>query len=173
MNRTEEFIGRCLRDVPPGRYRRRADAELKDHMECQRQVSTEAETLEAMGDPEQLRREYYAAWSRTLPGRVNLIVNCYLLIWGVTFLSAGLLEALRLGGKPAWLIGLYLVPFTLGAAFLGACLRGERRRALGVTLALLAEWVLTNLTFSFCPFGFTTSPGSWRTCCAGPRPTCC
>ena len=37
MNWTEEFISQVLADIPAGRYRKRTEKELRDHMETLRQ----------------------------------------------------------------------------------------------------------------------------------------
>lgn len=69
----DEFISQCLRDVPPGKYRTRAEKELRDHM---LQFLSREEALQVMGDPEQLQREYKAAWARSLPGRLEELGRC-------------------------------------------------------------------------------------------------
>lgn len=145
----DPFIAQCLADIPWGNYRRRTEKELRDHMEMLRRGMTEAEILQSMGDPARLRKEYYIAWQQTLQGQINLIVNSYLVIWGLILFFCGLLECLRLSEKPALLIGLYLIPFTLGAAFLRVCLRDDHRRTLRVTMVLLTEWVLVTMSFLF------------------------
>ena len=97
MSWTEGFIERCLEDVPQGRYRRRAEAELRDHLECLRQSSTEAEALSLMGDPELLRKKYYAAWSRTFQapmGWLGAIAGGCLLMGTLYLCTAALLSLL-------------------------------------------------------------------------------
>lgn len=42
MNWMDVFIGKTLETVPEGRYRKRAEAELRDHMETQCRALTEA-----------------------------------------------------------------------------------------------------------------------------------
>lgn len=39
MKWTENFISQCLAEVPEGKYRTRTEAELRDHLECQRRTS--------------------------------------------------------------------------------------------------------------------------------------
>lgn len=82
MNWMDNFIENTLEKVPEGRYRKRAEAELRDHLETQCRALTEAglppeevqtETLRAMGEPEKLQGEYEAAWRRTLEGRMNAL----------------------------------------------------------------------------------------------------
>lgn len=73
MNWMEEFIGQCLTEVPPGKYRTRTEKELRDYLECQRRALAEAgrteaearaEALAAMGDPAELARRYVREWRR-------------------------------------------------------------------------------------------------------------
>lgn len=82
MNWMDDFIDNTLEKVPEGRYRKRAEAELRDHLETQCRALTEAgrtgeaartETMRVMGKPEKLRGEYEAAWRRTLEGRMNAL----------------------------------------------------------------------------------------------------
>lgn len=166
MSWTEGFIERCLEDVPQGRYRRRAEAELRDHLECLRQSSTEAEALSLMGDPELLRKKYYAAWSRTFQapmGWLGAIAGGCLLMGTLYLCTAALLSLLGFtydsvalhpqtltgrnfpieGGGLALAIfasALFLVPFPLGALYLRARFRKNPHCALWVTLGLLAAW---------------------------------
>lgn len=106
MNWTEEFIGQCLAEVPPGKYRTRAGKELRDHLECRRRALAEAgrteaearaEALAAMGDPDRLRGEYRAAWNRTFQaraGRLAVIAGGCLLMGTLYLLTAMILSAL-------------------------------------------------------------------------------
>lgn len=73
MDWMEGFLRTALAEVPPGRYRSQAEAELRDHMETGYEDLTgggkthrEAveQVLHTMGDPETLRKEYDAAWRR-------------------------------------------------------------------------------------------------------------
>ena len=79
MNWMEEFISQVLVDVPAGGYRTRTEKGLEDHLECQRralmdagrtEAEAQAEALRLMGEPERLKKEYLAAWKRSLPGRL-------------------------------------------------------------------------------------------------------
>lgn len=109
MNWQQQWIDEILAEIPMGSYRRRVEAELRDHLESHCRALTEAgrtpdqaraEALRTMGEPEALREEYQAAWRRSWPARA---------------------EALRRRLK-AWAVGLavmggvhFLVAFLLGA----------------------------------------------------------
>lgn len=170
MNWMDDFISRCLAEVPPGKYRTRAEKELRDHMETQRQCFTEAEILQAMGDPAKLCREYKAAWERSLQARLEqtarwgtvvvggcLIMGCLYILtalmlgWIGFTMDAESLEPHTLTGRNFPILGgglapwifygtLFLVPYTLGALWLRFCFRKERRPAVGITLGLFAAW---------------------------------
>lgn len=82
MNWMDVFIEHTLEKVPEGRYRKRAEAELRDHLETQFRALIEAgwtedeaqaETLRVMGEPEKLQGEYEAAWRRSLPARLETL----------------------------------------------------------------------------------------------------
>lgn len=167
MNWMDDFIARCLVDVPEGKYRERTEKELRDHMEKLRQSCSEEEVLTRMGDPERLRREYKAAWQRTFQaraGRLGTIAGGCLLM-GVLYIGTALFLSLLgftsdavyaephtltghnfpIQGSP-WALAifgsaLFLVPFPLGALFLRFRFRRERHPAIWVTLGLLAAWV--------------------------------
>lgn len=106
MNWMEEFIGQCLTEVPPGKYRTRTEKELRDHLECQRRALAEAgrteaearaEALAVMGDPDRLRGEYRAAWNRTLQaraGRLGVIAGGCLLMGALYICTAVFLSVL-------------------------------------------------------------------------------
>lgn len=96
----EDFISQCLTDVPPGKYRTRAEKELRDHMETQLQFLSKEEALQVMGDPERLQREYKAAWERSLPARLEELGRC-LVTWAVGWaimLGTHLLISCAVGG---------------------------------------------------------------------------
>ncbi len=78
MNWQQQWIDEVLSEIPGGRYRRRVEAELRDHLETQCLALMEAgrtedearsEALRLMGAPEALQREYAAAWRRSWPAR--------------------------------------------------------------------------------------------------------
>ena len=82
MNWMDIFIGETLENVPESRYRKRAEAELRDHLETQfralieagwNEDEAQAETLRVMGEPEKLKLEYETAWKRSLPGRMEAL----------------------------------------------------------------------------------------------------
>lgn len=165
MNWMDDFISQCLTEVPEGKYRTRTEKELRDHMETLRRSCSEEEVLVRMGDPERLRREYRAAWNRTLQaraGRLGVIAKgCFLMgalyicaamilsmlgfttdmtsvrptVLGRTFPMYGDTAALTIFGS-----SLFLFPFSLGALYLRARFRDARRPAVWVTLGLLAAW---------------------------------
>lgn len=79
MNWKQQWIDEVLEKIPAGSYRRRMEAELRDHLETQCRALMEsgrtesearAEALRAMGEPDKLQEEYRAAWRRSLPGRL-------------------------------------------------------------------------------------------------------
>lgn len=165
MNWMGEFISQVLVDVPAGRYRERAEKELRDHMEALRQSCSEEEVLSLMGDPERLRGEYKAAWSRTLQvraGRLGTVAGGCLLMGTVYICTAVFLSVLgfttdAISTRPTVLgrtfpmygdtvaltifgSSLFLLPFSLGALYLRARFRDAHRPAVWVTLGLLAAW---------------------------------
>ena len=91
MNWQQQWIDGILAEIPAGAYRRRLEAELRDHLDSQYRALTEAgqtpdqaraEALRAMGEPETLREEYKAAWRRSLSGRLEAL-RSQLIIWVV------------------------------------------------------------------------------------------
>ena len=80
MNWQQQWIDEILAEIPTGDYRRRLEAELRDHLDSQCRALTEAgwtpdqaqaEALSAMGEPGALRKEYKAAWRRSQPARAE------------------------------------------------------------------------------------------------------
>lgn len=80
MKWTDAFINDTLKHVPMGRYRRRAEAELRDHLETEYRALMEAgrtedeartETLRVMGKPEKLKEEYEEAWRQSIPAQLE------------------------------------------------------------------------------------------------------
>lgn len=80
MNWKQQWIHEVLAEIPPSRYRRRMEAELRDHLETQclalidagwTQDEARSEALRVMGAPEVLQREYAAAWRRSWPARLE------------------------------------------------------------------------------------------------------
>lgn len=178
MNWKQQWIDGVLEDVPSGSYRRRLENELNDHLETRlhalmgsgrTEAEAQAEALEAMGAPDQLREEYRAAWRRSWPGRrermeamvIHLfkwVVGCvlmgasYILTFG--FLgAAGFTYDAYIPGRACYPILsrnklyvtvfstiLFLLPFTLGAWFLRCSFRREPHRTRLVTAGLLAAW---------------------------------
>lgn len=160
----DEFISQCLASVPFGKYRRRAEKELRDHMAELRQSMTEAEVLQTMGDPEQLRDEYKTAWERTPLGRVCRTALGVIAVWCLIFLSMYLAAffmtvffpfsgSLLSHGLASGIV-LFLIPFSLGAVLLRACFRREHHRAWWVTLVLLISWASFNWFWIRIMIGF-------------------
>ena len=84
-----EFLTRCLEGVPPGKYRDRTEAELRDHLlalsrdlEGAGYSAGEARSLTQarMGDPAELSRRYVREWRRRTLGQRSLIVLELLLV---------------------------------------------------------------------------------------------
>lgn len=82
MNWTQQWIDQVPANIPAGSYRKRMEAELRDHLETQRralmevgrtELEAQTEALRVMGEPETLREEYRAAWRRSLPGRLETL----------------------------------------------------------------------------------------------------
>ncbi len=80
MDWKQQWIDEVLAEIPGGSYRRRVEAELRDHLETQCCALMEAgrtrdearsEALHVMGAPEALQREYAAAWRRSWPARLE------------------------------------------------------------------------------------------------------
>lgn len=78
MDWIKQWIKEVLADVPDSGYRTRTEKELHDHLETEYRALTEegrrsdearSEALDAMGEPEKLKKEYYAAWRNTLESR--------------------------------------------------------------------------------------------------------
>lgn len=89
MSWKQQWIDEVLEEIPLGDYRRRVEAELHDHLECQCRDLREAgrtldearvEALRVMGEPRALQEEYKAAWQRSLPGRLEAL-QCQLKTW--------------------------------------------------------------------------------------------
>lgn len=125
MNWKQPWIDQVLAEIPTGGCRRRMEAELRDHLETlcgalmesgRTEEEARAEALRAMGEPEQLREEYAAAWRRTLPGRLEALryypgawARGYAVMWGVQLLVSCVIScvwqmALSLPGdsREAW-----------------------------------------------------------------------
>lgn len=82
MNWKQQWMNEVLSEIPAGGYRRRMEMELCDHLETQcrslmeagrTRDEAQAEALHVMGEPEALKREYKAAWRRSLPGRLEAL----------------------------------------------------------------------------------------------------
>lgn len=168
MDWIKQWTKETLADVPEGRYRRRMEKELRDHLETQYRALTEAgrtedeaqaEALRVMGEPETLRGEYQAAWRRRPEAVVRaglgwlgaVIVGGMLLYaaFGVTLTPLSVLAEFIGGwdfasGVYQFLSGTlaFWVPFTAVAAFLRLCLRNYRYRGVLISAGLLAIWML-------------------------------
>lgn len=80
MNWQQQWINEILEKIPAGSYRRRIEAELRDHLETQcralmesgrTEAEARAEALRAMGEPDKLQEEYRAAWRRSWPAQAE------------------------------------------------------------------------------------------------------
>ena len=167
MKWTDAFINDTLKHVPMGRYRRRAEAELRDHLETEYRALMEAgrtedeaqaETLCVMGEPEKLKEEYEAAWKRRPEavawaglGWLGAVIVGGMLLYaafGITFtplsIPMNLDEKLLRNGAFQFLAGnlTFWVPFAAVAAFLRLCLRNYRYRGALISAGLLILWTL-------------------------------
>lgn len=84
MNWKQRWIDQVLAEIPGGRYRRRMETELCDHLETycsalmeagKTESEARAETLRMMGEPDKLREEYSEAWRQILPGRLAVLAH--------------------------------------------------------------------------------------------------
>lgn len=82
MDWKQRWIDDVLEEIPAGGRRRRMEAELRDHLEAlcrdlmesgRTEDGARAEALRAMGEPDDLREAYLAAWRRSLPGRLEAL----------------------------------------------------------------------------------------------------
>ena len=161
MNWMDVFIEHTLEKVPEGRYRKRAEAELRDHLETQFRALIEAgwtedeaqaETLRVMGEPEKLQEEYKAAWRRSLPARMEALGRCLgTLIMGMVVLffvcyvrnwiNDQLSEDLR---NTHWYWVWYAFPLVIslvaGAFYMGRRSRTARHPAALVSMGLCIHW---------------------------------
>lgn len=129
MNWMDDFIENTLEKVPEGRYHKRAEAELRDHLETQCRTLTEAgraaeeaqtEALRLMGEPEKLQGEYEAAWRSTLEGRLNglgqrlgvIARGCFLM--GALYIFTSMLLGMAGFTYDAWIPGRVCFPILSG-----------------------------------------------------------
>lgn len=119
MNWKQQWINQVLAKIPMGSYRKRTETELFDHLETQYCTLIEAgrtesdartETLRTMGEPKALQEEYWAAWRRSLPGRLESLGR-RLYVW---VCGCGIIGGLYI----LTLILLELAGFTYDAAFM-------------------------------------------------------
>ena len=118
MDWKQDWIDLVLDEVPQGAYRKRLEAELRDHLETQcrafmdagrTQDEAQTEALCVMGTPEKLKEEYEAAWRRSWPGplaplgkRVGAWAGGYVVMTLMHYLA--FLFLLVLWQAAAWLI---------------------------------------------------------------------
>ena len=102
MDRTEEYIRRCLIGIPKSAYRKRLQSELADHLtqlsgdlEAVGRSPEEAQTeaLRQMGDAKELNTAYWSQWLKQ-PERVRWDISRFAL--GVLLAGAGFLCAVAL-----------------------------------------------------------------------------
>lgn len=167
MDWKEGFIRRVLAAVPAGSWRRRMEAELRDHLDSQCRALAEAgrtqdearaEALRLMGEPEKLKKEYEAAWRRRPEAKLRgaagwlgaVIVGGILLYaaFCITFLPLSIPMSVNGGllrnGAFQFLAGnlTFWAPFAVAAAFLRLCTRNYRHRGVLISAGLLIIWTL-------------------------------
>lgn len=176
MNWTQQWIDEVLAEIPPGRYRQRLEAELRDHLETQCRAlmeagwtgeAAQAEALGVMGEPEVLREEYRTAWRRTFEAKARaalgylgaavggslILFEMFVLVTALLLIPAehggGVQGELFSNGAFRFLAGSlsFWIPFAVEAAFLRLCLRNYRCRGTLIGLALLLTWVLGTAVF--------------------------
>lgn len=171
MTWQEEFIKVCLKKVPGGEYRRRSEAELREHLENLMEERKAAgtgeeelrqEVLARMGDPEQLQKAYQAEGLRRKALEPRYTAECWLvscvwmdLCWFVLYL---LLAAVGFGndsgafplyGHPERIvfvgIVLAVVPTLASGWYLSGTLRFHPHPVRAVSACLGLIWLLTCL----------------------------
>jgi len=162
MNWKQQWINEVLEEIPAGSYRKRAEAELYDHLETQCHALMEAgrtqdqarkEILRVMGEPEALQKEYAAAWRRSWPARLEELVHRLLawagglaIMWWVQYLGCCAADAfwstvLNLDSSSFFrdLFAL-LCALIAGAFFLSRLFQTSRRPAVLISAGLFFHW---------------------------------
>lgn len=171
MTWQEEFIKACLKKVPAGEYRRRSEAELREHLECLMEERRAAgmgeeelprEVLARMGDPVRLQKSYQAEELRRKALEPRYTAECWLvscvwmdLCWFVLYL---LLAAVGFGndsgafplyGHPERIlfVGIVLaaVPTLVSGWYLSGALRFHPHPVRVVSACLGFVWLVTCL----------------------------
>lgn len=166
MNWMDTYIRLCLARVPHSGFRRRAAAELADHLELLAAdleagglspQQARAAALERMGDPQVLARNYEAVWQhrarspRYSSPRIGL--GCILtgLVYLLTLTTLGALGVTYDASPGMPMIGdsflsalvgcaLFLIPFSSGGILLFHLLRGCPHLGRLITAGLLLAW---------------------------------
>ena len=166
MNWMDTYIRLCLARVPHSGFRRRAAAELADHLELLAAdlkagglspQQARAAALERMGDPQVLARNYEAVWQHRarsprysspriglgciLTGLVYLLTLTALGALGVTYDASPGMPMIGNSFLSA-LVGcaLFLIPFSSGGILLFHLLRGCPHLGRLITAGLLLAW---------------------------------
>ena len=171
MTWQEEFIKACLKKVPAGEYRRRSEAELREHLENlteeRRAAGVEGEELQRevlarMGNPGRLQKAYQAEGLRRKALEPRYTAECWLvgvvwmdLCWLVLYL---LLAAVGFGNDSGTLplyghperivfvgIVLAVVPTLASGWYLSGALRFHPHPVRVVSTGLGLLWLLTCL----------------------------
>ena len=102
MEWAEDYIRRCLSDIPKCEYRARLQSELTDHLKLlvgdleatgRTTEESRSEALRQMGDARELNARYWAEWLRQ-PERVRWDISRFVL--GILLAGAGFLCAVAL-----------------------------------------------------------------------------
>lgn len=101
MDWKQQWIDEVLGIIPQGYYRRRAEVELRNHLEDRHRTLTEpgmtesearAEALRTMGELDKLQKEYMAAWrqspERKLTVRSAVVIGCILILFAYLLTTA-------------------------------------------------------------------------------------
>ncbi len=106
LNRTNDFLERCLSNIPEGRYVRRLRKELEGHLAALEADLTaagyppeeaRAEAVRRMGDPAALNRDYLAAWQNSLPAQWEYRLKTWVWNYFVVMFGAQLFVMLAMG----------------------------------------------------------------------------
>lgn len=169
MDWKQDWIDLVLDEVPQGAYRKRLEAELRDHLETQcrafmdagrTQDEAQTEALCVMGTPEKLKEEYEAAWRRSPAVRVrrgvDIAASCAIM-WVLHYVIVMLLLMFYffmgddwevymgfMGKLPYELfhtLFLFLIPAGVGGLYLFFRAGREHRPARMITTGLLTAWL--------------------------------
>ena len=189
MNWMDTYIRLCLARVPHSGFRRRAAAELADHLELLAAdlkagglspQQARAAALERMGDPQVLARNYEAVWQHRarsprysspriglgciLTGLVYLLTLTALGALGVTYDASPGMPMIGNSFLSA-LVGcaLFLIPFSSGGILLFHLLRGCPHLGRLITAGLLLAWAGEKAAV----LSLSSLCGNWALCLPG------